>query len=626
MRLSNTDKSCVDNLYGKAGGGRDSFSRCLFFIILLIFCIFELNIHKIYGFCAYPDEFGYWASAAAWIGYDWSQTASIGYYYSFGYSLLLMPVLKFFKDSVAAYRAAVTLNMLLQCAASALLLGIFRIWYSGKRWSLQEIPKVKNRILLAAGCAVFYPAWTFYVQMTLTEALLTFLYVLICFQLLLFLKKPKMSGAVFLALSFLYLYFVHMRTVGVAAAGILTLSAFAWKKPSSRKPLLAGMIVFILGLAGGLWLKSWVTDNVYAAADAAMLAVNDYAGQFGKIKSLFTLQGIRKLFLSCAGKLYYLGIASFGLLYPAVYGCLRESAKLFAGVREKHENCPEPERTMAEEKGYFSLFALLSLCGQFLVTAVGAMEPGRLDGIVYGRYNEYLLPLLLGIGLLTFCDLRHKLREFLLSVVCSAVLFGITYLNTLHSGLTAMQGYFCTGLSYLADDWHYDIRSDPVKAFLLEILLMVFVRGCAYAGSHMKKNASGLSVMGVVFAVEILLAVCLQKKYTWLFNDVDYYNLQIYEYIQAHGSEEDQVSYLYGGGLPYIDLIQFAMRERQVEIITMPDTGDAGTLERILPEEGFLIVDYGCPYLEALEEIYVRCEESKAFVLLRAEGTEEALQ
>ena len=32
------------------------------------------------------------------------------------------------------------------------------------------------------------------------------------------------------------------------------------------------------------------------------------------------------------------------------------------------------------------------------------------------------------------------------------------------------------------------------------------------------------------------------------------------------------------------------------------------------------------PALEALEEIYVRCEESKAFVLLRAEGTEEALQ
>lgn len=621
MRLLNTDRTCIDHLYGKTGGGRDSFSRCLFFIILLIFCIFRLNIHKIYGFSAYPDEFGYWAGAAAWIGYDWSQTASLGSYYSFGYSLLLMPVLKIFQNSVTAYRAALALNMLLQCAAAVLLLEIFKRWHLRERLSRQESAEEKNAVLLAAGCAVFYPAWTFYVQMTLTEALLAFLYVWICYQLFLFLEKPKVTRAIILALSFLYLYFVHMRTVGVVLAGLFTLFVCAWKKPASRKPLLTGMVVMILGAAGGLWLKAWVTDNVYAAADAAMLAVNDYGGQLGKIKSLFTLQGIWKFFRSCAGKIYYLGIASFGLLYPAVYGCCRETASLLRrpGLWKKHGTCKSKERITGEVKGYFSLFVFLSLSGQFFVTAVGTMEPGRMDGIVYGRYNEYLLPLFMGIGMLTLCDLRRRLWEFLFSVVCSAVLFGITYLNTLHSGLTAMQGYFCAGLSYLSDDWNYNVRTDPVKAFLFGLLLMIFVRGCLYAGKHMKKYVPGLSVMGAVFTMEILLAVCLQKKYTWLFNDVDYYNLQIYKYIETHGTKEEQVSYFYGGGLPYIDLIQFAMRDREVQVITMPDAADTAVPESALPGEGFLIVDYDCPYLAELEEIYVRCEESRAFVLLKAE-------
>ena len=58
----------------------------------------------------YPDEFGYWASAANWIGYDWSGLTALNSYYSFGYSLLLVPVLKICSGAVMAYRTAVALN------------------------------------------------------------------------------------------------------------------------------------------------------------------------------------------------------------------------------------------------------------------------------------------------------------------------------------------------------------------------------------------------------------------------------------------------------------------------------------------------------------------------------------
>lgn len=46
-------------------------------IILIIFGIFQYGIGKICGFTMVPDEFGYWASAAEKIGYDWSEVTSL---------------------------------------------------------------------------------------------------------------------------------------------------------------------------------------------------------------------------------------------------------------------------------------------------------------------------------------------------------------------------------------------------------------------------------------------------------------------------------------------------------------------------------------------------------------------
>ena len=44
----------------------------------------------VFGFVAFPDEFGYWAVAGAILGYDWSEVTSIGSYYSYGYGALLV--------------------------------------------------------------------------------------------------------------------------------------------------------------------------------------------------------------------------------------------------------------------------------------------------------------------------------------------------------------------------------------------------------------------------------------------------------------------------------------------------------------------------------------------------------
>ena len=98
------------------------------------------------------------------------------------------------------------------------------------------------------------------------------------------------------------------------------------------------------------------------------------------------------------------------------------------------------------------------------------------------------------------------------------------------------------------------------------------------------------------------------------------------------------VSYLYGGGTAYIDLIQFAMRDKKIEIIRERDIAgkengwnnsrenqESDTeswlefLKENLAETGFLIVDYNSQYLPELEEHYEKCVESNSFVLFLRE-------
>ncbi len=606
------------------GGRKRFFFRYLLLFVLLIFCIFQFHIYKVCGFSIYPDEFGYWASAAQALGYDWSSVTALGSYYSFGYGIILTPILWLFKDSIMAYRAAITVNMLLQCSAVGILWGIYKRLYP-----VEGLQERKMQIILAVGLAVFYPPWSFYVQMTLAEALLMFLYVFLCYRLLLFIEKPNMISAVQLALSLIYIYFVHMRTAGICIAAIVTLIMYGWKLPSARKSLTAVIVTLAAGGMCGLWIKAQVMDTVYVAADTGLLSVNDYTGRMGMLKALLTVQGMKEFLRSSAGKLYYLIMASFGMFVPAVYICLKKTGRMLQGhfPKKQKENMSEDD----DNKNYFYFFCLLSMIGQFMITAIAMMSPGRLDGFAYGRYNEHILPVYIGIGLLSFGEMKHKLYVFTGSAVLAATMFAITFKSAVQSGLTVMQGYFAPGISYLSDDWNYDIKTEFPKGFILGMLLMAGVMFCIYAGRRFKKY---LYLLGVFVLMETVLALNLGEKYTKSFNDTNYYNLKIAQYIEDY---EIPVTYLYGGGFPHIDLIQFAVREREMEIVSLQDTEylkhgiaqDNKTdkdktaalkeLDRVLPTEGFLVVDQGFTCLEVLEDRYKKCSESQSFVLFMVE-------
>ncbi|MBO5207999.1 MAG: hypothetical protein J6B68_01500 [Lachnospiraceae bacterium] len=616
--------------FGMKSGRRNNFFFQYFVLfILIIFCVFQYSIQKIYGLAIYPDEFGYWASAADWIGYDWSELASLGSYYSFGYSVILCPILFFCKNGIEAYRTAVAVNMILQCVSILLLWSIFRriaYWLNCDEGDKDTDKARERQSLIALAASVFYPVWTFYMQMTLTEALLTFMYVLICYLLMIFLEKPKLVSAMLLILALLYLYFVHMRTVGVAMAAVLTLFVYAWKTPSERKKLFLCMVLLIVGVGVGLEIKGVITDSVYGMADASSLSGNDYAGQIDKFKLFLSLDGAVQLLTSCIGKIYYMGMATFGFFYIAIGHLIKDAWKLVSCCINKRKDVGQMGKIQ-----WMSLFLLLSVVGQLLISAIFMMNPGRLDGIVYGRYNDYMLPVFIGLGILILMRSTHPVKTLLANIGISTVSFVVSLWIALKSGQTLMQGYFAAGISYLADEKDYQIIPEFCKAYLFGFFLMIMMTGCVWVGHKTEKS---IVTIAVILLIEVALTFCLTEKYIYPFNETNYEKLKIYEYIEEYQSEEIdkretgemKVCYLYNGGQTYIDLIQFMMQEESIHVIREKDalnqTQNWEELKELLPQEGFLIVDINSDYLEKIEKLYEKCVESNDFILFLGKDTE----
>lgn len=561
------------------------------FFMLILFCIFQYGIQKIYGIIIYPDEFGYWASAANWLGYDWSELASMGSYYSYGYSLILTPILGLFDNGIMAYRAAVAVNMGLMCLSIWLLFGSLRKLFS----DLDE-----TVLMFCAGTGVFYPAWIFYMQMTLTEALLMFLYVLIFFLFLCFAEKPGVITSIVLACSIVYLYFVHMRTVGVVIACILALLLLIMIKPECRK---AGSVFFlcliILGLLG-IGMKNLVISRVYTLADTKVLAVNDYSGQWEKFQEIITPKGIVRLLAGIICKIFYLGVSSFGLFYWGVAYLIKKTRDLFLKVKEK-------KRTELFETA--SLYLLLSVAGQFLITAVYTYRADRIDIILYGRYNEIFIPMIMSIGLAAMWQTKRIFLWNGIFCLASGLAIPLILEWIRIEEMTSFHPYFTVGISYLYQETEFLPGSFFWQAYLLGSVFMLITASLVRIA---RKNKKSNFLLTGILILEIFLGILISEKFTYRYQRVVADDKKICDLILAREEEEAQIYYLYEGGNMYIDSLQLLMPQETIYLIQ-----DKSTKTIFTSSKDYLVIDLQSSYREEIEETYELLEETASFLFFK---------
>lgn len=337
--------------------------------------VYLIHITDLYQLYVLHDEFGYWANAAYFAGFDWSGVASLSPYYSYGYSVLLIPLLLIFKDSVLMYRAAIVLNCIFYIAAFIVSRACARLMFP----KLNRYVSVLLCFLLALYCNNLLQ-----VNIAWGEALLYFMYWLSFYTLIIYSRKRNLPALIAFIAECFFMYMIHQRTLGVIIAGLITIVVmFLQDKHISIKKIIVPVSVVAGVLLVAFLIKELVINNVWKWTDSGLAGQNDYSGQWNKVVSLFTSKnGIPNLVMHVCGKILYLMVASCSLIFWGLRLCIR--------------------RLLPKKRNIFfpvHLFLILSLLGTVGIVSIYMSTGMRIDCVVYGRYMEFMVGPLMMIGL-----------------------------------------------------------------------------------------------------------------------------------------------------------------------------------------------------------------------------------
>lgn len=542
--------------------------------VLLMSCIVCHGISKSYGFYFPADEFCYWSYAAGLAGYDWSDIASLGSYYSYGYSLILLPVFLIFKDGVIAYRAAMVVNIALLAVCFFIRQKMGRTFY--------------------AAAVVFYPTWLFYAGTTFAEILLVTLYLTTCMLLLKYLQTDNKRYMALMLAAMFYMYLVHLRAIGVLVSGTAVLLLYNIRKYSIRKyimrnggrkvrsvlvPAAAAAVILAVGLLMGLFIKNYWTGMVYGDTADTLKNANDYAGQFEKIAYIFSIEGLKNLIISVSGKILYLGLASYGIAYFGIIYAVRR-------VREKK---------------YFPLFVLLTTVAALMICAIYTIRPGRVDTLTYGRYHEYVMPVLLMMGIKELgskaVSAKRTMCRIAVMLELEAVMTWLVTVSLNENGQTSFFGNTICGISWLYNPQDFEPVSYYWKVYLTGAVLTVAVSmGIWWTGRRRGREI----LLMLLVTMQIVIGIRLSSMYIddsrlGCFRDTLLREV-IYE-LNPEGSREVYYS-TEGNAFGNIGILQFMMRDTPIHIVKTDYDLDSQN------EEDLLLIDFRSDQGEALAEKY----------------------
>lgn len=553
---------------------------------VIIFGIGIYQLMHISGMTMYPDEFGYWANAAEWLGFDWSEVVSLQSYYSFGYSILLWPFLACMRSPMLMYKSAVVLNIIIVYLHAVMLYQITK--------ELQEKGKQPHWLFcLMAAC---YPSLLFYMQFTLTESLLNFLFMVSIWALVKYSKTLKIGyGILFIAI-LIYSYFVHMRTIGILIAGILSaivtvLCGAVTKQQRKRLLVVLAIIVFcglVLILLGN-GIKEGLQTNLYQNSDPQYLKVNDYGGQIGKIKALLTISGMRDFLVSCVGKLFYLGVATFGTFYFGIWYLAKQVKK-----------CP------------VCLYIVAAVVFTFGITAVYTMYGVRTDSYLYGRYNEVFIPIVVYFGLYEMTKNRLLGRLALLITVLHGGMAVLLVHAMTEANPRNYQGYFTVGFSYVLKERMPNVSDYVIYPYIAGSIVMLLLM--LVAGIFIRKKKLLVWYLALFVGLYGYTAVSAGGKYLYDHSIDTADDMALAETVKEHIDQEDTVLFLLSNSdAHYVDILQFCLREHPLQVLS-ENSVELG--KNIIENKADFVFTYkNSIQEEALKELYTNEKETYHFQL-----------
>lgn len=414
---------------------------------------------KIYQPTLLDDEFAYFGIARYFSGTSWASSMSLCKYYSYGYSLLLVPLVVLIKDTVLLYRAVTAMNGIFLVAAFWLTDSIFR--QVSVRFGLFGEGELKkkdcNGIAVVSFLMVLLPCNMNYAAVALPECLLLMLFALMV-KIMAGLNRD--SGCLrygLLGAVMLYSYMVHQRMLGVLIAALAVFAVKFIKK--QIRPGQFFSFILAAGLLFGLHtlLKTDIKENLWL--NGILSGQNDMSGILENVRQIFSsFSYFIKFIVSISGKLFYMGSSTYLMGFTGIIVCV---LLIFsAGQRREEET---------EEITYGILFLLLSFLTGLGISAVFMNVPENMAFLLYGRYLETFSPLLMGMGILMLMARQECIKADLYMLLSGAAVYGIIGLSVRYFSKRwnlSWLNYISTGqlYRYLIGD------SVPVLRIMLTVL------------------------------------------------------------------------------------------------------------------------------------------------------------
>ncbi len=369
-------------------------------IAIVAFVLQYHNVENLLGIYVLHDEFGYWGIAAFLADKDWSSAFLDVPYYSYGYSFLLIPLVRFIESSVTMYRVAVGINCLLY--SSSLLISYWVI--------CKVMPTSKRYMHIGIAVLIFvYPATLSMVQIAWPETLIYFLFWAIAAVLVRVIEKGKTIDVILLALLAMYSYTVHQRCLAIVAGVGISIVLCLINKKISIKQFVIFILIFGLCGFGHNMFKDYIKDNLWTNVSQNRLAMNDYGGRIKIAMQVFTnINRLKNFLFGLAGQIIYNIMATVGIILIF----LNDTTKRLINIIKNR-------LVIADLNTFLHFFAIMVFLCAILISSV-SMSPlytGRLDVVLYGRYHEYCIPFVIMLGISAISQKHINIKTIITELV-----------------------------------------------------------------------------------------------------------------------------------------------------------------------------------------------------------------
>lgn len=549
--------------------------NALFAAVIMIACLW--GIGSLQRIRVVDDGFCYWGIAAYLSGYDWSELISASDYYSYGYSIILIPLFWLYRlglSMTAVYRLAIVLNAFLLC-------GIYFMTLYMIKELFEDLPDILKQIISLF--ATLYIGNAVQMGFAWTEIFLCYVFWCVIVCLYWVVRKPDYKNLLGLIFSTAFLFAVHMRAVGVVIAVGMTLACFfiARRREINKKYIWYTLGIAVLLCFAVILMKNYVNDYIYL--DNASGSVNNVQATIDRVGSLLSIRGIMDLAISVIGKIFYISSATF--LF-ALVGVLAAGFHIVHSLKKNDETGNRAKWQFKEWMIVFLLLAFLGevgvesifKCQSFLRTA-GAV--GLVDTLVFGRYADFVLGPMLILGAWAVYHLKEHYKAILFSLLIAIGSAGVVQLG--YNVLAFRKGTQTVAFRPLSSPWLSILANGHKTDFACYVMLVsigVLLLICTIRLLLTDQWQSYGIVLILLTAIWGFLGVKTGVEYTQSKISKEKTVDTVAEIIKAAG-EETQI-YLVGQPGAEVKILQWLLADRSIHVYNPDDMNDIDMTDAII--------------------------------------------